>query len=137
MIRGLADERSDVYGLGAVAFLLLTGRPVFEGGTVAELCLRVMKETAPRVSAVSDQEIPPALDELVARCLERDPDARPAGMRDVHRELVRLAGEFPWSTEEADRWWAAHAEEIAARLEKLNPPRSDTGPSSPEASSDR
>src|SRR5438477_6511 len=69
---GKVDMRSDVYSLGCVLFALVVGRPPFVAEGAGELIAKHMIEVAPRAAAVAT-DIPPAVDELIARCLEKDP----------------------------------------------------------------
>ena len=80
------DERSDIYGFGALAFELLTGRPPFEAETLAQLVPQVL-ETDPRPLGVHWPECPPELDRLVLRCLSRDPGQRFGSMDEVVEDL--------------------------------------------------
>jgi len=71
---------ADVYGLGAVLYELLTGRPPRTPATLAELALT---ETIP-----VPLDAPPALAHIVMRCLAADPDERPPSAAEVARELA-------------------------------------------------
>jgi serine/threonine-protein kinase len=86
-----SDQRVDVYGLGAVLYELLTGRPPFTGDDVAAR-LDVVRPPAP--SAV-DPSVSAGIDETVLRCLDRDPAARPADAGVLAEELRRLAAYLP------------------------------------------
>lgn len=71
------DARTDVYGLGAILYHLLTLRPPFSGKTNREIVNRVLKESvAPLRERAPEQGIPEALEALVLRCLARDPADR-------------------------------------------------------------
>jgi len=72
---GRVDARSDVYSLGCVLFTLISGRPVFEADGGGEVIAMHLRETPPRLST-RVRNVPPALDELIARCLEKDPARR-------------------------------------------------------------
>jgi len=71
------DERTDVYGLGACLYQLLTRYRPFEGGSVMEI-LRAVVEEDVVPPAEREPEVDPELAELCLRCLAKDPDRRPA-----------------------------------------------------------
>src|SRR5208282_6072830 len=64
------DARSDIWALGTVLFELLTGHLPFMAQTFPELCMKVAQDPAPAPSA-SRVEIPPELDAIVLRCLQK------------------------------------------------------------------
>lgn len=70
-----ASPRSDIYGLGLVAYELIAGRPAFEGDDTEELLRRRVNAGAPRLRDARP-EVAPALDAVVARALARDPHRR-------------------------------------------------------------
>ena len=80
-LRGLAPtDRSDQYGLGAVLFELLTGRPPYHHDDLRTLCM--MHLTAPIPLAESPHgPLPPKLVDIVTTCLQKTPQARFPGMR--------------------------------------------------------
>ena len=86
-----ADQRVDVYGLGAVLYELLTGVPPFTGDDVSGR-LRVARPPAP---SRIDPEVPTGIDETVLRCLDRNPSARPTDASTLADELRRLAAYLP------------------------------------------
>ena len=89
------DARTDVYGLGAILYHLLTLRPPFSGKSNREIVNRVLKEAvvSPRQRAPSE-EIPEEVEAIILRCMARDPNGRY-----VHaRALADAVGEFLEST---------------------------------------
>ena len=95
---------SDIYGLGCVAYWLLTGRHVFEAPSVmATLLQHVSKQPQP----LSDfrKDLPDELEMLVLGCLAKNPSARPANALDLGEHLAELRLEQPWDNRLAKRWW--------------------------------
>jgi predicted Ser/Thr protein kinase len=92
--RGRVDRRSDVYALGATLFFAATGAIPFDGASVHEIIYRVLTselDTRPLAERVS-----PGLEAVIARAMERDPDARYATALELADDLSRLiAGEPP------------------------------------------
>jgi tetratricopeptide (TPR) repeat protein len=80
------DHRSDIYAFGCMAYELLAGRPPFVGTSPAKLLGAHLGET-PRDVRELRGDAPPALAELVMRCLAKDPDARPSQATDLVRVL--------------------------------------------------
>ena len=87
---GNADQRSDIYALGCVLFDTLTGRPPFERNAAGEYIAAHMHEDAPAPSELV-QELPPAVDALVARCLAKDPEERYQTMGDLVAAIEHAA----------------------------------------------
>ncbi len=83
---GEADARSDIFSLGAVLYEMATGRRPFEGKSQASLIASILKETPRPISALVPVS-PPALDRVVERCLEKNPDDRWQTARDLLLEL--------------------------------------------------
>ncbi len=82
---GEVDGRADIYAVGALMFRMLTGHYVFGGdqGTFDLLKCHLM-EPAPKMSSKAPQaKIPPALEQIVAKCLEKEPDKRFATMEEL------------------------------------------------------
>ena len=72
---GLVDQRADVYALGCMLFMLLVGRPPFDAEGVGEIIAMHLREAPPMPSSLCSG-IPPEIDQLVLRCLEKDPARR-------------------------------------------------------------
>jgi eukaryotic-like serine/threonine-protein kinase len=70
-----ADARTDVYGLGAIFYELLTGRPPFTGPTPLDV-VRMVREDAPTPPTDVNRAVPPTLNAVCLRCLEKDPKRR-------------------------------------------------------------
>jgi eukaryotic-like serine/threonine-protein kinase len=78
------DERSDLWGLGAIAYELLTGKVPFEADTILELCFKVAQERPPSPKT-HRPEVPEELCLAVLKCLEKDPEDRFANVGELAR----------------------------------------------------
>jgi serine/threonine-protein kinase len=79
---------SDVYGLGAILYALLTGRAPFEGSSVQETIAR-LTEQPPEPPSRINRLVPRALDQVCLMCLEKDPARRYASARALAADLRR------------------------------------------------
>ncbi len=85
-----ADARTDIFALGAVLYEMATGRKAFEGKSRTSLIAAIVSAQPPAISTV-DAMSSPALDHVVRKCLEKDPDDRWQSARDVMAELQWIA----------------------------------------------
>jgi serine/threonine protein kinase len=87
-----ADERCDVYAVGAILYEMLTGVPPYEGDNFMEILTK--KATVdPRPPGAVRPELPPMVEGLVMSAMARDPAARPPSMEAFEYELTKcLAG---------------------------------------------
>ena len=89
-VRGLAtDARTDLFAFGAVLYEMLTGRRAFERESPAETMTAIVKDDPPAMSPTL--EVPPALDRIVRRCLEKRPDDRFRSAADLAFQLETLS----------------------------------------------
>jgi hypothetical protein len=104
---GLVDARSDLYGLGALAYFLLTGRPPFQRETVMETLIAHLEEAvAPLTSWRPD--IPADLQSIVLRCLQKDAANRFIDAATLEKALACCACATEWTEDQASAWWQAH-----------------------------
>jgi serine/threonine protein kinase/tetratricopeptide (TPR) repeat protein len=87
------DHRVDLFSLGVVLFELLTGRVPFEGTTPTEIIDRILHETPVPPSRYT-AAVPPSLDAIVARALEKDPAFRYQHASDLARDLRQVGEEI-------------------------------------------
>ena len=91
--RGAVSTATDVHGLGALLYALLTGHAPFRGESVADILLQV-REHSPEPIRKSNAKVPRDLETICMRCLEREPRRRYASAEAVAEELERwLRGE--------------------------------------------
>jgi hypothetical protein len=88
--RQAADTRTDIFALGAVLYEMATARRAFEGKARTSLIAAIVSSQPPDISSVHGMS-PPALDHVVRKCLEKDPDDRWQSARDVAAELTWIA----------------------------------------------
>jgi eukaryotic-like serine/threonine-protein kinase len=88
---GLVDQRSDVYALGCVLFTLMTGRPPFSADGVGDIIAMHLRESAPAPSELRPG-IPSEIDQLVLRCLAKDPAQRFRTAGDLAISIGALVG---------------------------------------------
>ena len=86
-----ADPRTDIFAFGAVLYEMLSGVRAFRRDTAAETMTAVLKDDPPELSD-SSRLVSPALERIVRRCLEKNPDQRFQSARDLSFALSALSG---------------------------------------------
>ncbi len=82
-VRGRSsDHRSDIFSFGAVLYEMLSGQRAFRGGSVVETMSAILKEDPPELTGMQ-RHVPPALERVVRRCLEKSPEERFQSARDL------------------------------------------------------
>jgi serine/threonine-protein kinase len=99
------DARTDIYAVGALAFLMLTGRRLFESTDDLELTTKILNEEPPRASQVAPQPVPVELDLIVTACVEKTRELRPQRVADLAEAFAALSLEHRWTQREAQAWW--------------------------------
>ena len=97
------DGRADLYALGCVAYFLLTGQLVFEGGGL-QVIARHLREAPAPPSQRTELPIPQGLEQLVLACLAKQPDQRPRSARHLSDALGAI-DEATWTEAQAAEWW--------------------------------
>jgi serine/threonine-protein kinase len=108
------DARTDLYSLGCVAYFLLTGRPVFEGRTLLEICSQHLHQ-APVPPSERHLGIPAKLERVILDCLAKDRAKRPKDARDLLERLAACDDVEGWSESDARNFWQERAAEPAPK----------------------
>jgi serine/threonine-protein kinase len=117
---GEVDARSDLYGLGAVGYFLLTGRPVFQGGTVLEICMQHVQATPPPIGDARGEPVPAELEQLIMSCLAKNKDDRPGSGQALADALDAL--DIPrWTRSDAEAWWERYGTLVEEQRESMAP----------------
>ncbi len=98
------DGRSDLYAVGAVAYFLLTGKVVFEGGTAMDVFAQHLSAQPVAPSARVGRPIPDRLEALVLAALAKEPAGRPESAR-AFREALAACDIPAWREADAAAWW--------------------------------
>lgn len=87
------DHRSDIFSFGAIVYEMLSGRRAFRGESAAETMSAILKDDPPDLSD-TNQNVSPALERLVNRCLEKNPQSRFHSASDLAFALQALSGSY-------------------------------------------
>jgi eukaryotic-like serine/threonine-protein kinase len=91
-VRGEAvDHRADIFAFGAVLYEMLSGRCVFQRNSAAEAMAAILKEDPPELVSTGERQIPPALERIVRRCLEKSQGQRFQSAKDLSFALENLS----------------------------------------------
>jgi DNA-binding NtrC family response regulator/NO-binding membrane sensor protein with MHYT domain len=99
------DCRADLYGVGCVAYWILTGRPPFEADNVVQLMLEHTQRKPSPPSQECKFQMPATLDEIVLACLEKLPKDRPSSALELWEELNKVELGTRWTQNHAASWW--------------------------------
>jgi serine/threonine-protein kinase len=113
MNTGPADARTDIYGLGAVAYFMLTARPPFTGENAMAVMIAHSRDPVTPPSQLRPG-IPSDLEEVVLRCLAKNPDDRYSDTSRLAEALKACADAINWSPEHAAEWWRTHGQNAPA-----------------------
>jgi len=131
------DGRTDIWALGTIMHELLTGTPPFSASSMPELFAMILQDPAPRLRD-RRADVPAALDEIVLRCLEKSPDARPATVLELAGLLAPFASSLSAGAAErvarVGRNIAVTSERNIAAVGRARESSPDIAPSAPELS---
>jgi serine/threonine-protein kinase len=100
------DARGDIYSLGAVAYFVLTGRPLFVHEKPLQVIFAHVNEMVERPSNIRS-DIPADLEAVILKCLEKDPSRRYQTVEELDRALAACKAANEWSQQQAYSWWSA------------------------------
>lgn len=126
------DARSDIYALGCVGYWLLTGTLVFEAKTPMAMVLAHVGSAVEPPTSRTELDIPPDLERVIMRCLEKIPADRPQSAEELSALLGECALGEPWTDQRAAEWWNVHSPTTLANSTQgatlMSVPRSDSPP---------
>lgn len=105
---GHGDIASDVYALSAVAFVLVTGRPLFPASSVDEVWRHHLDTPPPRPSESGATDLSEPFERLILDGLSKDPSHRPADMGTFLERLAASPQVAEWTPERRRAWWCDH-----------------------------
>ena len=114
------DGRTDLYGLGCVAYWLLTGKLVFEENGAAAMLLAHLQKAPIPPSQRNGSQLPECLDEVVITCLQKKPSDRFSDTQVLARSLDSC-NVGSWSAEDAESWWRTNVPAGVASIESTGP----------------
>jgi serine/threonine-protein kinase len=101
------DGRSDLYALGAVGYFLVTGTPVFGAENVIEIVAHHLQTPPTPPSERIGHAVPADLEQVLMRCLAKDPGDRFPTARDLTQARDACTATSPWSLQRAAERWAS------------------------------
>lgn len=98
------DARSDLYSLGVVAYVMLTGKPPFDGNSMMNVLIAHARDPVPALRSVN-AGIPESLEKVILRCLEKHPNDRYQSAAELSAALESCELDDSWSQNDASGWW--------------------------------
>jgi len=100
-----SDPRSDIYSVGGLAYYLLTGNHVFEHESADEVYQRQLTAVPVPPSRITTNPISAELDQVILRCLEKNPGDRPQSVLELFALLLTSPRAEDSTPETRAAWW--------------------------------
>ena len=108
-----ASTRSDLYSLGAVLYYMLTASQLFPDRTFSETVLSHISRPPDLPSQRLGHPLPPGLEAIVMKCLEKKREGRYRSVRELDEALAALTELGEWTREDARVWWTGARTSVA------------------------
>ena len=104
---GKVTPSADIYALGAVGYYILSGSPIFDAKSAADLIgHHLHSPPVPLRERVAD--VPDDLEAVLMRCLAKKPEERYGSVAELRQALRRCVDSGLWTEKLATQWWSAH-----------------------------
>jgi serine/threonine protein kinase len=114
------DHRSDLFSVGIVLYELTTGQKPFTGSSFTEIVNKLVNVQPPAIARLN-YDVPPELERITLKCLQKQPDRRYQSARELLVDLRNLARELEHGAVSADSALYGRATSTQARLATPGP----------------
>jgi serine/threonine protein kinase len=112
-----SDPRSDLYSVGALGYYLLTGKFVFEAGSVGEIYKQQLTTLPVPPTQRTTNPISTGLEKTLLRCLEKEPGLRPQSAGELRAQLLTSPRAYDSTPETRAAWWAQYRSHVQTAIE--------------------
>jgi serine/threonine protein kinase len=116
-----SDPRSDLYSVGALGYYLLTGKYVFEAGSVGEIYKQQLTTSPIPPTQRTPNPISAGLENTLLRCLEKEPGLRPQSAGELRAQLLTSPRAFDSTPETRAAWWANYRNQESQAATESDP----------------